>query len=397
MKKTIKICLLWHNINSENFGVSALAIAHIKMLIDAAKKNDIHLKIYCLGTPNINGLGIRQEVEDVLNISIEHINFSAKEMVKGFFSINGFKDKYFDYDLYFDIGEGDSFSDIYGLKRFLILSLSKILPIIKRKKVILAPQTYGPFYSKVSQIISSIILKKSYKVYSRDFKSSKLLKELGCDYKEVADVAFSLPYEKKEDLLKSVGLNVSALLYNGGYTGDNQFNLKVDYKKLIIDIIDYYLGKGYEVHLVPHVLSESFPIEDDYETSIKIKNDHYFGNDKVILPERFSSPIDAKSYISSLSLFLGSRMHATIGAISSEVPTIPLAYSRKFSGVFGSINYNYTLNLYDLDNLECMKSIESLTLKKMDLRKASISSKENALCSNLEYQNMLEELFLNHD
>ena len=38
-----------------------------------------------------------------------------------------------------------------------------------------------------------------------------------------------------------VGLNVSALLWNGGYTNNHQFGLTVDYKKLIYSIINYFL------------------------------------------------------------------------------------------------------------------------------------------------------------
>ncbi|OBU27814.1 polysaccharide pyruvyl transferase family protein [Photobacterium kishitanii] len=397
MKKTIKVCLLWHNINSENFGVSALAIAHIKMLVDAAAANDMKLELHSLGTPDVKGLEIKVQVENMFNIQIDHLNFSAKSMLKGFLYSSEEKRKYFDYDLYFDIGEGDSFSDIYGLKRYLILSLSKILPILKNKKMILSPQTYGPFYSKTSQILSKIILNKAFKVYSRDFKSSAVLDKLGCDYDEVADVAFSLPYQKEESKPMSVGINVSALLYNGGYTGDNQFNLKLNYSEFVSELIEYYLCNGYSVHLVPHVLSDSFPIEDDYETSKMIKEKLYPKDERVILPKKFSSPMDVKSYISSLSIFLGSRMHATIGAISSEVPTIPLAYSRKFSGVFGSIEYDYTLNLYELEKEECLKRIDELTQRRNDIYEACIKSKKIALNSNHKYQEMLEELFKNYD
>jgi polysaccharide pyruvyl transferase WcaK-like protein len=32
-------------------------------------------------------------------------------------------------------------------------------------------------------------------------------------------------------------------------------------------------------------------------------------------------------------------MHACIGAVSSGTPVVPIAYSRKFSGVFGLIDY----------------------------------------------------------
>ncbi|HIF9248509.1 TPA: polysaccharide pyruvyl transferase family protein [Photobacterium damselae] len=396
IKKKIKVCLLWHNINSENFGVSALAIAHIKMLIDAAEECNVKLEIHSIGTPDIEELAIKKQVEEMFSMEIEHCSFSVQGMLRGFLSGRD-KKKYFDYDLFFDIGEGDSFSDIYGLKRFFILSISKILPILKGKKVILSPQTYGPFYSNISRVVSRFVINKAYKVYSRDFKSSKILDDLNCDYEEVADVAFSLPYKKEQSRELSVGINVSALLYNGGYNGNNQFNLTLDYPRFINDLINYYLDHNYEVHLVPHVLSESLPVEDDYETSKIIKSSYFASNARVIMPEKFKSPIDAKSYISTLSLFLGSRMHATIGSISSGVPTIPLAYSRKFSGVFGSIDYNHTLNLYELEIDECLKRIDELTKKRNELYQSCLNSKKIALDSNEKYKKMLQGLFKSYD
>jgi polysaccharide pyruvyl transferase WcaK-like protein len=60
----------------------------------------------------------------------------------------------------------------------------------------------------------------------------------------------------------------------------------------------------------------------------------------------FYSPIEAKSYISGLDLLIGSRMHACIAAYSSGVPVFPLAYSRKFSGLFADrLGYRHGVDL----------------------------------------------------
>jgi polysaccharide pyruvyl transferase WcaK-like protein len=55
----------------------------------------------------------------------------------------------------------------------------------------------------------------------------------------------------------------------------------------------------------------------------------------------FKSPGEAKTYIAGLDFFLGARMHATIAAFSSGVPVVPMAYSRKFIGVFGTLGYEH--------------------------------------------------------
>jgi len=64
----------------------------------------------------------------------------------------------------------------------------------------------------------------------------------------------------------------------------------------------------------------------------------------------FKDPIEAKTAIAEMDLFMGARMHACIAAISSGVPVIPMAYSRKFGGLFGALNYHHTLDCLSVDN-----------------------------------------------
>ena len=77
-------------------------------------------------------------------------------------------------------------------------------------------------------------------------------------------------------------------------------------------------------------------VEDDL-TANKTLAEEFPG---VIVAPRFEGPSEAKSYISGLDFFCGSRMHACIAAFSSGVPVLPIAYSRKFAGVFGSLGYD---------------------------------------------------------
>lgn len=53
-------------------------------------------------------------------------------------------------------------------------------------------------------------------------------------------------------------------------------------------------------------------------------------------------------------------MHATIGAVSCGVPTLPLAYSRKFKGVYNSIQYSYTLDLKSNTQDEILLKLEDM-------------------------------------
>ncbi|WP_283131129.1 polysaccharide pyruvyl transferase family protein [Enterovibrio norvegicus] len=391
MTNKIKIGLLWHNLNSENFGVGALAIAHVSMIVDACKNLGIQPEFLSIGTPSIEGLQVQKNVEERLNVQIRQQNFSVKGMARSFFT-NGHE---YSCDVYFDLGEGDSFTDIYGKKRFFNLFVSKAYILFKRKELVLSPQTYGPFKSKVTQSLARVILKKVSRVFSRDYKSTSILKRMEVPVVEVADVAFSLPYTNMNTMDNTVGINVSGLLWNGGYTGNNQFGLKCGYKELVRDIITLFLDRGKKVHLVSHVISDNFKAEDDYRTSIEIKESYFSKNENVIVGPKFTDPMDAKSYISRMEFFLGSRMHATIAALSSGVAVLPLAYSRKFEGVFGSIGYKHCVNLHEDTYSEIVNKINDSYDNKASVRNDAIASKSNAMYSNGIYAKHLEAVLKN--
>jgi colanic acid/amylovoran biosynthesis protein len=40
----------------------------------------------------------------------------------------------------------------------------------------------------------------------------------------------------------------------------------------------------------------------------------------------------------------GARMHAAIAALSAGVPVVPMAYCRKFAGVFGTLGYQHVVD-----------------------------------------------------
>lgn len=160
------------------------------------------------------------------------------------------------------------------------------------------------------------------------------------------DVAFFLPYEKKEkkDSIKRVGFNPSGLLWMGGYDGKNQFGLTIDYQDYCKKIIQFLQEQGYEVHLILHAYSKTITKGYYHADNDKLAVDalHEIFPNTIVAPY-FATPMEAKSYISGMDLFIGARMHATIAAISAGVPVIPFSYSRKFEGLFSSLNYPYVV------------------------------------------------------
>jgi hypothetical protein len=144
-------------------------------------------------------------------------------------------------DIIGSIAGGDSFSDIYGLRRLIYVALPQILVQLLGKPLVLLPQTLGPFKSTLAKAVARSIVRHSSVVYTRDPSGLEAIRELaGCDHRRMAfayDMGFALePHIRTERIpawmaeydksIPLVGLNVSGLLYIGGYTRRNMFGVK---------------------------------------------------------------------------------------------------------------------------------------------------------------------------
>jgi len=262
-------------------------------------------------------------------------------------------------DIAASIAGGDSFSDIYGLARFFYVTLPQILILFMGKKLVLLPQTLGPFKKRSSRVIARYILNQADVVYSRDHTGIEEMKRfLGRRFNTSRvrfcyDVGFALDpvkpdridldglLEKRKDGDGSciAGLNVSGLLFMGGYTQNNMFGLKVDYRELVYDLIDFLIReKNVIVLLVPHVFGSQEHMESDSVVCEKIydelKNKY---KDKIYLTRGSYNQNEIKYIIGLCDFFIGSRMHACIAALSQNIPSVAIAYSKKFFGVMQSI------------------------------------------------------------
>jgi polysaccharide pyruvyl transferase WcaK-like protein len=293
-------------------------------------------------------------------------------------------------DKVFDITGGDSFSDIYGMRRFLIYGfLQKWLVTLFGKELILLPQTFGPFNRSIARRMARCVLKRSSVAYARDRSSEETLGELlkghavNGKIRFSPDVAFvldpreprnidigSLTEVRKKDSVV-VGLNVSGLLFNGGYTQGNMFGLKTDYRELVFSIIDFFMkDKKVLIILVPHVFASEGSVESDPDACLKIyeeMKDKYPGR---IFPARGEYNHNEIKYIIGLcDFFVGSRMHACIAALSQFVPAVGLAYSKKFKGVFESIGIeNYVADAYVCKSEEVLSIIKAAYNVRSEIR-----------------------------
>ncbi len=286
--------------------------------------------------------------------------------------------------LFFDATFGDGFSDIYGKKWNVKTDLIKQMVLWSGTPLVLVPQTYGPYENKMLKKWAMKLIKNAKLVYSRDELSAKYVEET-CGYKinTASDMAFKLPFDKDMYQINSekvnVGVNISSLLWDSEWAKENHFGLTVDYNKFHTELVEKLMeNEKYQVHIIPHVIDLDNPErrENDYRVCLEFQKKY---GDKVLIAPPFQTPVEAKSYISNMDVFIGSRMHATIGSISSGVATIPFSYSRKFEGLFGNLNYPYVLSAKKISTEEALQSVFQWIDKYQELQECGKKAVEESI------------------
>ena len=253
----MKIGLLGFEFDSPNKGCEALGYSFVSLI----KKNyPDKVEFYVFTNDE---LGLFPEYFD--DICFEKVPLKIKDF--SFQMIKAMRKC----DFIFDVTLGDSFSDIYSIDQCLSNIRFKFLAEIFGRKYILLPQTYGPFEDKKCRDRSIHILNHADYIFCRDKKSMEYIRALGIKSTHLqltTDMAFALPYNEEKYTIDSnnikIGINVSGLLWKGGFERKNQFGLSFDYRQFIYDILTYFTDKvNAEVYLIPHVIDNAESARDD--------------------------------------------------------------------------------------------------------------------------------------
>lgn len=389
-KSIINIGLFGTVINNGNMGCVALTYSVISLLEKVALKigKEFNYTLFDM-MPDKEKTAIMCENIDIDSDKIRVVRVgnieNIKRCIKYFYRNVKMMSAIKKCDVIIDITEGDSFTDIYGEHRFY--SGCSIKKLVEKLNVplILGPQTYGPFNCKKHSSIAKEIIENASLVIARDAISKKYISKFSNkQVYETTDMAFSLPYmqrKKCESEKIQVGINISSLLIcDKKENTEVKFAVKTDYDKYIDSLLSWLNARRdkYEIHLIPHV------IEDDYANHLVKKK-----YENMNICDMFHSPIEAKSYISGMDIFIGARMHATIAGVSAGIPTIPVAYSRKFTGLFESIEYPYVIDLSLLNTEESIGKTINYMINYKEIEKTI----KNSYCKIERKVKKNEEIF----
>ncbi len=260
-------------------------------------------------------------------------------------------------DAVLDVSGGDSFSDIYGTSRFENIVRPKEIALARNRPLVLLPQTYGPYKRPAVRARAEDVVRGAAMAWARDPDSHAALVDLlGRHYDPDrhlcgVDMAFALPPKPAAKALEPdlaawidadgrdhplVGINVSGLIFNDQVAAQANYGLKADYREVMRRLLERLLQRtACKIVLVPHVMDQPGHYESDVHACNLLRDslDGQYRARVLVAPASLDQS-EVKWLISRFDWFCGTRMHSTIAALSSGVPTAAISYSDKTRGVF---------------------------------------------------------------
>jgi polysaccharide pyruvyl transferase WcaK-like protein len=369
---TFRVGLMGASLDTGNRGVSALGCSLIRLISQLRPASEISLLIGDRqakrtavrvdgGYTDVQTVNFRlspraalsQQLWCILLLSLLYRLVPSRRMRRWMTRTNSWVRSVAAAEFVGDIRGGDSFSDIYGARRFCLGCLPILSVIWIRGGIHLLPQTYGPFRSRIARGLARYILLHAESIWSRDRHGVQEVFSITQGQRVASlcpDVAFALESVRPEapaiePFLDSrtggviIGLNVNGLVYYGGYNRSNMFGLQLDYRAFLRQLLERLLAnRSHRVLLVPHTFAPEGRVESDPAASRDLIRELPASiRDRVHLVTAEYDQHEIKGVIRMCDFFIGSRMHACIAALSQGIPTVGVAYSRKFAGVFETV------------------------------------------------------------
>ncbi|MBE2216507.1 MAG: polysaccharide pyruvyl transferase family protein, partial [Opitutaceae bacterium] len=247
--RVVRIAILGTPLGNRNRGVMALASSLVKLLAEASDRTeftflDVHAPLpdtyFHCGERKVRATvttcrmslkgGISNHLFWIFFLSLLYRILPVESIRRSLARSSPWIAAIRNADIVGDVRGGDSFSDIYGLARFLTGSVCSASVLLVKGSLIHFPQTYGPFKSRAGKSVARALLKRSGVVIARDKRSYEAAEEIigsSQNLRLSPDVAFAMDAVRPERLEfdKSgfdigaggiIGINFNALMFNGG-------------------------------------------------------------------------------------------------------------------------------------------------------------------------------------
>ncbi|WPL19383.1 colanic acid biosynthesis protein [Thiorhodovibrio winogradskyi] len=266
---------------------------------------------------------------------------------------------------------GDNYSMDYGSARTYFEANERILAA--GKKLVIWGASVGPFDKDPTfERDAADNLKRVHRIVVRETRTQRYLDGLGVRDNVVLmpDPAFSLessPAELSPEIERllaegAIGVNLSPLLARYRPSPDRWVNEAASWlDTLLANTKSSFL-------LIPHVMQ---PGNDDAAFLAEVKSKIQHSSERLqLLPGYDLSSRQLKDVIARLRCFAGARTHATIAALSKNVPTLSIGYSVKARGINEDIfgHDHWVIDHLTLEPERFVEKIDELLAAETEIR-----------------------------
>ncbi|MFB5674564.1 polysaccharide pyruvyl transferase family protein [Paenibacillus terreus] len=232
-----------------------------------------------------------------------------------------------------------------------------------RKKFVIYAQTVGTFGNEFVKSRIKNLLQKSSLILPRETISYNYLCGFIPDaknYFHTSDIAFLL--DKKEvnvNIPFQQKLKIGITMRTWHFPGEaDRAGLLENYKMAVINMIKHILSNyNASIYLMPQVIGPG--PDNDLLISTEVYQE-FLKNDSVHLVDDNLTPEELKYLYSKMDLFIGTRMHSNIFALSEHVPCVAISYDLKTDGIMQDVGLgDYVLNIKGIKEKELIQKVDS--------------------------------------
>lgn len=306
----------------------------------------------------IDHLWYRETNNAITSVCLSGINgvvaFSSMLMFKFLSPFGLGKSPYDDFDVIVDLTT-DGPNDHYRLSMTLFSLFNTYLATLSNKPIVISAASIGTFKKRITKMLARYVLNRVDVIEVREERTLEYLDSLNISHPNIyltADLAFLMDPASKErinsifsveglqDVKKPIfGVTPSYILHKYAFPEISSLEKKEEeYNNIIIKTINY-LTEKYDctVLLIPHAAAPNFATKNDDQTLSREIYEKVKENVNIKLIHGDYDADELKGIISRCDLFIGCRMHATIAATSTHVPTVALVYGHKSHGILGKM------------------------------------------------------------
>lgn len=304
----------------------------------------------------------------------------------------------------------DNLSDTYNFLWFIENLKGVLFGILMKKPFVIHSSQIGPFgrdfVGKICTFLTRLLLNRVNLITVRDRFSICSLRKIGVTKPLVylaADPAFLIqpaPYKEIKGIMSKerinvnvkpiIGINLSAMIYRHATQINPKHRLEW-YLNLMSQVILYLIKKlNATVVLVPHVFD---PNNDDRVIAKEILrrvSARGYGHQLKLITGEYT-PEELKGIIGMFDLFISTRMHPLIHAVSTCTPAIGIDYTFKTKELMRRVDQEEaTCKIDIMDYDELISKIDAAYSSIDEIReKLKIKSKEMRDCAMFSFEQIL--------